>query len=83
MRIESLRFRATSVLVTLVLTCQICFSQGSTNASLDLVVKDPSGALIHKAQVQLLANGKQISAAQTNQKGEARFNKVPPGRYSH
>ncbi|HEX3184744.1 MAG TPA: TonB-dependent receptor [Pyrinomonadaceae bacterium] len=52
-----------------------------TSASLDLVVKDPSGALINKAQVQLIKNGKIQSTVQTNQRGEARFNKATPGRY--
>jgi hypothetical protein len=52
-----------------------------TNATLEVIVKDPSGALINKAQVQLVRNGKPQSLVQTNQRGEARFNKVPPGRY--
>lgn len=51
------------------------------NASLEVIVRDPSGALINKAQVQLVRNGKPQSTAQTNQRGEARFNKVAPGRY--
>src|SRR6476620_5959732 len=51
------------------------------NASLEVIVKDPSGALINKAQVQLLRNGKVQSTAQTNPRGEARFNKVPAGTY--
>lgn len=52
-----------------------------SNASLEVTVKDPSGALINKAQVQLVRNGKPQATAQTNQRGEARFNKVAPGRY--
>src|SRR5690349_9538975 len=52
-----------------------------TNATLEVIVKDPSGALINKAQVQLVKNGKRQSLVQTNQRGEARFNKVAPGRY--
>src|ERR1043165_6232775 len=52
-----------------------------TNATLEVNVKDPSGALINKAQVQLVRNGKLQSLVQTNQRGEARFNKVAPGRY--
>ena len=52
-----------------------------TNASFEVIVRDPSGALINKAQVQLLKNGKAQTAAQTNQRGEARFNKIAPGRY--
>jgi hypothetical protein len=65
-----------AVLVLSVLTCA-----AQTNASFEVVVRDPSGALINKAQVQLLRNGKAQAAAQTNQRGEARFNKVAPGRY--
>jgi len=56
-----------------------CLAQ--SNANLDVVVKDPSGALINKAQVQLIRNGKAQSVATTNQRGEARFNKLPAGRY--
>lgn len=56
-----------------------CFVQ--TNASLEVIVRDPSGALINKAQVQLIRNGKPQSSAKTNERGEARFNKVAPGRY--
>ena len=52
-----------------------------TTATLEVIVKDPSGALINKAQVQLVKNGKPQSLVQTNQRGEARFNKVAPGRY--
>lgn len=52
-----------------------------TNARLEVIVRDPSGALIDKAQVYLIKDGKLLSKAQTNQRGEARFNKVEPGRY--
>src|SRR5262249_51745630 len=62
-----------------VLLCVLPFVQ--VNTSLEVIVKDPSGALINKAQVQLIRNGKPQSSAQTNQRGEARFNKVAPGRY--
>ena len=55
------------------------FMQGA--ASLEVIVRDPSGALINKAQVQLVRNGKVQATAQTNQRGEARFNKVAAGRY--
>ncbi len=44
------------VLVILLLICLPCAAQ--TSGSLELVVKDPSGALINKAQVQLIKNGK-------------------------
>jgi hypothetical protein len=51
------------------------------NATLEVIVKDPSGAVVSKAQVQLVKTGKPQSLVQTNQRGEARFNKVAPGRY--
>lgn len=51
------------------------------SATLEVIVKDPSGALINKAQVRLVRNGKPQALVQTNQRGEARFNKVAPGRY--
>jgi hypothetical protein len=79
MRVESLHSRATSVLIALVLTVLPCLAQ--TPASLEVIVKDPSGALINKAQVQLVRNGKSQSLVATNQRGEARFNKVAPGMY--
>jgi hypothetical protein len=66
-------------MLTLLLLCVLPFFQ--TNGSLEVVVKDPSGALINKAQVQLVRNGKTEATAPTNQRGEARFNKVAPGRY--
>jgi Carboxypeptidase regulatory-like domain len=62
-----------------VLLCVLWLAQA--NASLEVIVKDPSGALINKAQVQLIRNGKLQASAQTNQRGEARFSKVAPGRY--
>ncbi len=67
------------LLVILLLICVPCTAQ--TSASLELIVKDPSGALISKAQVQLIKNGKIQSASQTNQKGEARFTKLISGPY--
>jgi hypothetical protein len=82
MRIEYLIFRATSALIALVLIVAPCLGQtGPGNASVEVVVKDPSGALVNKAQVQLIRNGKSQSLSSTNQRGEARFNKVPAGRY--
>ena len=79
MRFESLHTRAISVLIALLLSVVPCVAQGNT--SLEVIVKDPTGALINKAQVQLIRNGKSQSLSSTNQRGEARFNKVPAGRY--
>jgi len=67
------------VFIALLLVVGPCLGQSS--ASLDVVVKDPTGALINKAQVQLIRNGKAQSLSSTNQRGEARFNKVTTGRY--
>src|SRR4029079_5410836 len=79
MRVTPLYSRATSVFIALFLVVGPCLAQ--TSASLEVVVKDPTGALINKAQVRLLKNGKSQSLSPTNQRGEARFNKVPAGRY--
>src|SRR5215204_4121376 len=81
MRIKRLHDQAISVLVAVLWASQICLAQNSGNSNLEVLIKDPSGALINKAQVQLLTNGKAQYSTQTNQKGEARFNKVTPGRY--
>src|SRR6185369_6802497 len=79
MRVESLQSQAISVLIVLLTMISPCLDQ--TSASLDVVVKDPTGALIGKAQVQLIKNGKSQALSSTNQRGEVRFNKVPAGRY--
>src|SRR5574338_62208 len=82
MRIESLHSRTISVLIALLLTVGPCLGQAvSGNASLEVVVKDPTGALVNKAQVQLIRNSKSQLLSATNQRGEVRFNKVPNGRY--
>jgi hypothetical protein len=81
MRIERLTIHAISVFTVVILLCQIGVGQNSVNGSLEIVVRDPSGALVNKAQVQLINNGKPSSLVQTNQKGEARFNRIVPGRY--
>ncbi len=79
MRVESLQSRAISVLIVFLLAVAPCLAQN--NASLEVIVKDPTGALISKAQVQLIKNGKPQSLSSTNQRGEARFNKLAAGRY--
>lgn len=81
MLVECLNFRAIRMLIVFFVSGLICLAQGPANATLEVVVRDPSGALVSKAQVQLLSNDKRTSAEQTNQKGEARFNRVVPGRY--
>src|SRR4051812_12157423 len=79
MRVESLHSRAIGVFIALLLIVGPCL--GQTGASLEVIVKDPSGALVNKAQVQLIRNGKSQSLSATNQRGEARFNKLAAGRY--
>ncbi len=82
MRVTPLYSRAISVFIVLLLIVGPCLAQTtSSNTSLEVVVKDPTGALINKAQVQLIRNGKSQSLSSTDQRGEARFNKVPAGRY--
>ena len=66
---------------TAILVLSVLTGLAQNNASLEVVVRDPSGALINKAQVQLIRNGKSQANAQTNQRGEARFGKVLPGQY--
>ena len=80
MRIDDLHFRAIGVLASGLLLSVLCSAQTANNATLDVVVRDPSGALVNKAQVQLLNNSKS-QLNQTNQKGEARFTRLLPGRY--
>jgi hypothetical protein len=53
----------------------------SMRASLEVVVRDPSGALVNKARVQLLRNGKAELVADSNQRGLAQFNRLAPGDY--
>jgi hypothetical protein len=73
--------RAIGVLIALALLGSLCSAQtkNAGDASLEIIVKDPSGALIHNAHVQLVKNGKPESATHTNQKGEARFNRIATG----
>lgn len=82
MRVDSLHSRAISVLTALVLTAVSCLAQATQgNTTLEVIVKDPSGALINNAQVQLIRNGKSQSVNSTNQRGEVKFNKLPIGLY--
>jgi Carboxypeptidase regulatory-like domain len=83
MRFDSLCLRAPSVLVMAALCLGLAVAQtrNSVSASLEVVVKDPSGALIRNAQVQLIRKGKRESAAPTNDRGEVRFSRVAVDRY--
>ncbi len=75
--------RATSVLIALALSASICVgqTQSAGDASVEVIVRDPSGALIRNARVQLFKNGKRESTTQTNEIGEGRFNRIVVGRY--
>lgn len=79
MRRRPLFVRATRVFAAVFLFANVSVAQ--SKGSLDVVVKDPSGALISRARVEILRHGKAESLAQTNQKGVARFNRLSPGLY--
>ena len=83
MRIRPNTSRVRGVLIAFALLSSICAAQTkkSADASLAVVVKDPTGAVIHNARVQLVRNAKPESAAQTNQNGEVRFSRVTAGSY--
>lgn len=81
MRMNSPYSRALSALISIILVAGLCLAQQIASTNLEVIVKDPTGALINKAQVQLIRNGKSQSLSSTNQRGEARFNKIPAGRY--
>ena len=49
MRFESLHSQAISVFLALFLLAGPCLAQSTGNASLEVIVKDPTGALINKA----------------------------------
>lgn len=59
-----------------------CFSQGSTG-SIDVVVTDPSGAVIPGANVKVTGTdtGALLRQLMTNEAGIAQVPLVPPGRY--
>jgi hypothetical protein len=75
--------RAVGVFIALALLVSIGAAQTKRagDASLEIVVKDQSGAVIHEALVQLVKDGKTQPAIQTNQKGEARIGRIAAGRY--
>ena len=81
MRFEPRHNRVISVLVVLLVCLQTGLGQVRSTPSLEVVVKDPSGALISRAQLELRRNGKKEATTQTNQKGEARFNRLTAADY--
>lgn len=56
-------------------------SSRSTVGTLEVTVRDPSGAVVNNARVQLLKSTKPETIVETNQKGEARFARLAAGTY--
>jgi len=83
MRLVCLYSRALSVLSLLLLIGALCLAQNKkpSDAILEVLVKDPSSALVHGAHIQLIRDGRAIAEAQTNRNGEARFNRIAAGQY--
>jgi hypothetical protein len=82
MRIRLLNSHVIGVFVALVLCSSLGWAQTKrADASLAVVVKDQTGAVIHNARVQLVRNAKPESVVPTNQNGEARFSRIASGRY--
>jgi Carboxypeptidase regulatory-like domain len=83
MRISVIYSRAIRVFMALALLAGLGLGQTKTTgeAYLELVIKDPSGALIHNARVQLVRSGKPGNPISTNQKGEAILNRIAMGQY--
>ena len=72
-----------SVLLVTMIGCLVAVSQtrGASEATIAVVVRDPSDAVIPGARLQLIKDGKPTATGQTNQKGEARFNRLSGARY--
>jgi hypothetical protein len=55
----------------------------SANTSLRGVIKDPTGALVPDAKINLVDNATGLShSAQTNASGEYQFTQIPPAKYT-
>jgi Carboxypeptidase regulatory-like domain len=80
MRFDGLYSRVTSVLMLLALLCSLGSAQtkGAGESNLEILVKDPTGAVIFNARLQLFKDGKIEATTQTNQKGEARLSRIVP-----
>lgn len=74
--------QATRVCAALLLIFTVTLGQtkDSTGSSLELVVRDPSGAVIYRARLLLTNDGKTEATTETNQKGEAHLTHILPGR---
>ncbi|MCU1266621.1 MAG: Outer rane receptor for ferrienterochelin and colicin [Acidobacteria bacterium] len=75
MRLARLYSHAIGVFIALTLFTSLCLAQTKNlaEANLELVIRDPSGAVIANARLELIKDGKTAASTQTNQKGEARF----------
>jgi len=82
MQLDSLYSRVISVLIALVLVCGLGLAQtkSTSDSSLEIVVKDPTGAVINNARLLLTKDGRPEATTRTNQKGEARFSHIVPSR---
>ncbi|HEV7675550.1 MAG TPA: TonB-dependent receptor plug domain-containing protein, partial [Candidatus Angelobacter sp.] len=68
--------------VGLALALALTTSSASADGSnIHGIVTDPLGAVVPGAQVELLRQGKPISATTTDSEGKYRFSPLPPGRY--
>lgn len=54
-------------------------NESRSDSTLEVVVKDQTGALVHSARLLLTRDGKPEATTQSNQKGEARFTRIAPG----
>jgi hypothetical protein len=72
--------RVISVLVALAMLGSLCIGQSKGESSLEVLVKDPTGALVHNARLLLTKDGKPEATTQTNKNGEARFTRIGSGR---
>lgn len=68
--------RVISVFIVFALLGGLGIAQSKSDSRLEVVVKDPTGALIHNARLLLTRDGKVEATTQTNQKGEARFTRI-------
>lgn len=77
---NSLCARAISVFIVIALLCGGCITciaqTKAGESSLEIVVKDPTGAVIYNARVMLTKDGKPEATTVTNQRGEAHFNHI-------
>src|SRR6185312_4276415 len=87
MRPQTRYLRVIGVLIVLAMLAGLSIAQSKkesrnesrSDSTLEITVKDQTGALIHNARLLLTINGKPEGTTQSNQKGEARFSRIPTG----